>query len=167
MRICHGNCSPYFISRDCAEGPSHPTTISLAIAALIQSYHWPLPPPAPSILDIVFMIGQLPAVCIPEDASVSLSSRTISSLTVPVSTDLSFQDHGRVAALEFSIFKRGEDGITGQAVIKPPRANYHHTAWVGYLCVSALPDPTAWQCLPDIILLPALIVQLGGTPTWL
>ena len=70
------------------------------------------------------------------------------------------------AALEFSIFKRGEDGISGQAVIKPPRANLHHTAWVGFLCVSALPDPTAWLCLPDIILLPALIVQLGGTPTW-
>jgi hypothetical protein len=36
-------------------------------------------------------------------------------------------------------------------VIKPPRANLHHIAWVGYLCVSALPDPTAWQCPPDII----------------
>jgi hypothetical protein len=98
---------------------------------------------------------------------VSFSSCTITSLTVPASTDLSFQDHGRAAALEFSIFKRGEDGITGQAVIKPPpQANCHHIAWVGYLCVSALPDPTAWQCLPDIILLPAFIVQLGGTPTW-
>ena len=131
-----------------------------------QPYHWPLPPPAPSILDIFLMIGQLPAVCIPKDASVSFSSRTITSLTMPAGTDLSFQDHGRAAALEFSIFKREEDGITGQAVIKPPRANLHHIAWVGYLCVSALPDPTAWQCLPDIILLPALIVQLGGTPTW-
>ncbi len=78
-------------------------------------------PQAPSKLDIC-MIGKLPAVCIPKDASVS--SHTITSPIVPASTDLPFQDHGRTAALECSIFKRGEDGITGQDVIQSPRANF-------------------------------------------
>jgi hypothetical protein len=78
-------------------------------------------PPAPSILDI-FMIGKLPAVSIPKDASVS--SYTITSPIVPASTNLSFQDRGRAAALECSIFKRGEDGMTGQDVIQSPRADF-------------------------------------------
>ena len=142
------SASLHLIVASCAKSPHnhtighcrHHSIISLAIAA-----------PSPIHLGHFFMIGPSPAVCIPEDASVSFSSRTITSLTMPAGTDLSFQDHGRAAALEFSIFKRGENGMTGQAVIKPPRANLHHIAWVGYLCVSALPDPTAWQCPPDII----------------
>ena len=144
-----------------------PTTLSRAIAPRIVSHPFNhgiignLPPPAPSILDFFRMIGESPAVCIPKDASVS--SHTITSPIVPASTDLSLQDHGRAAALEFSIFKRGEDGITGQDVIQSPRANFFTPHRV-VPCASSLSlTPMAWPCPPDIFLNSSLIVQLGST----